>query len=50
MTPDPPSGFVSTLTPSPMPRAPVLIPTQQAAAPTIKGVLERVIYANEDNA
>ncbi len=33
-----------------MPRAPALIPTQQAAATTIEGVLERVIYANDDNA
>jgi exodeoxyribonuclease V alpha subunit len=33
-----------------MPRAPALIPPQQAAATTIEGVLERVIYANDDNA
>ena len=33
-----------------MPRAPALIPTQRAAATTVEGVLERVIYANDDNA
>ncbi len=33
-----------------MPRAPALTPTQQAAATTLEGVLERVIYANDDNA
>jgi hypothetical protein len=33
-----------------MPRAPALIPTQHAAATTLEGVLERVTYANDDNA
>ncbi len=33
-----------------MPRGPALTPTQNAAATTVEGVLERVTYANDDNA
>src|ERR1019366_10278544 len=50
LTPVPLSGFVSTPTLPTMPRASALTPTQQAAATTIEGVLERVTYANDDNA